>query len=301
MGGEPLWSETQQVAIGKDGTYSVLLGLATEGGVPASIFTAGAARWLGVSIERAAENGRTPLVSVAYAMKSGDAETVGGVPAADLVTKAQLAAAARTFAAPSGATGQVTPQVAPSGAGAANVIPLWTTSSALGNSVISQEGTAAAPTVGINTSSPVATLDVAGTGNFQSNLSLSTGVAATSSAGVNSPMLSFEGASDRRFGLLHTSIPQVFAWQLTPVANNTILPSSNLSLLYGSSVQTATPTGLSIGATGIFSFAPGQTFPGVVTPGASNTFTALQSFTGGLTAGSLTIQPRSASSGVMEA
>jgi hypothetical protein len=64
-GGEPIWSETQRVAVDRDGNYSVLLGSATEGGLPQTVFAAGQARWLGVSIERAPEQARAPLASVA--------------------------------------------------------------------------------------------------------------------------------------------------------------------------------------------------------------------------------------------
>jgi len=50
-GGEALWTESQRIAVAADGKYSVLLGAASEGGLPQSVFAAGQARWLGVSIE----------------------------------------------------------------------------------------------------------------------------------------------------------------------------------------------------------------------------------------------------------
>jgi len=293
-GGEALWSETQQVAVGKDGGYSVLLGLATEGGVPASIFAAGAGRWLGVSLERAPENGRTPLVSVAYALKAADADSVGGIPAATLVTQrqlaSQLASVARPLAAQASALGGPVPQTSPGGTGTVNTVPLWTSASTLASSILSQSGTGATAMIGVNVT-PTATLDVNGATLLRDNVSLSTEGSASVLAGVNSPLLTLEGASTRRIGSLHQSIPQAFAWQLIPVGNNTIEPSSTLSLLYGSSAQTAVPTGLSILPTGVIDFVSNQTFPGTVTPGAANTFTALQSFAGGLSAGSLSIQP----------
>jgi hypothetical protein len=289
-GGEPLWSETQQVVVGKNGSYSVMLGLATEGGLPASIFEAGAGRWLGVSLERAQENGRTALVSVAYALKASDADSVGGIPAATLVTQGQLASVTRQLTPQAPVIGSPAPQASPGGTGTTNTVPLWTSASTLASSALTQSGTGATAMIGVNVT-PSATLDVNGASLLRSDVALSTGAAATAAAGASSPLFTLEGASMRKIGSLHQSIPQAFAWQLIPTENNTIEPSSTLSLLYGSSAQTAAPTGLAIFPTGVIDFASGQTFPGVVTPAAANTFTALQTFTGGLTAGSLSIQP----------
>jgi len=115
-GGEALWSETQRVVVGQDGTYAVLLGAATESGLPQSVFAGGQGRWLGVTVERAPEQARVPLASVAYAMKAADAETLGGVPAAEFVTQAQLRTAnppAQTTAAASSGAASGKPLSAP--------------------------------------------------------------------------------------------------------------------------------------------------------------------------------------------
>jgi hypothetical protein len=296
-GGDPLWTETQQIAIGSDGNYSVLLGGGSPQGIPASLFADGQARWMGVSIERAPEQGRSPLVSAAYALKAADAESLAGRHATDFVTPDQLTAqlAAQLPGAvqaliPASA---VHPDTSPTGAGVANAIPRWTSASNLGDSALIQSGTGTTAMIGVNVT-PTATLDVNGTTLLRSNVSISTGGTATASAGVSSPLLAFEGATLERILLKHQSVPQAFAWQLIPTDNNTLLASSNLSLLYGSSAQTATPTGLSIGPSGVINFASGQTFPGTVTPGVANTFTAMQNFTGGLSAGGLSIQPSGA-------
>src|SRR5438270_13191491 len=47
----PLWSEDQTIWVGPNGSYTVLLGLATLGGVPASLFASGEARWIAVSLD----------------------------------------------------------------------------------------------------------------------------------------------------------------------------------------------------------------------------------------------------------
>src|SRR6476646_10171233 len=79
--GAPLWSETQNVQADANGHYSVLLGTTKPDGLPAELFTSEQARWVGVQISGQAEQPRVLLVSAPYALKAGDAETVGGLPA----------------------------------------------------------------------------------------------------------------------------------------------------------------------------------------------------------------------------
>jgi Chaperone of endosialidase len=81
-GGVPLWSEEQNVEPDKDGNYTVLLGSTKNEGVPAELFS-GEARWLGVvfHLQGVVDPPRVLLVSVPYALKAADAETLGGRPA----------------------------------------------------------------------------------------------------------------------------------------------------------------------------------------------------------------------------
>jgi hypothetical protein len=159
-GGEALWTETQRVAVGADGAYTVLLGTATEKGLPQTVFAAGQARWLGVAVDRA-ELPRSPLASVAYAMKAGDAETVGGIAAATLATKDELAKVAQTVATvqQTAAVAQlaVQPEDGPTGSGTMNYVPLWTGSATLGSSGIYQS---TAGFVGIGTATPRGPLEL---------------------------------------------------------------------------------------------------------------------------------------------
>lgn len=80
QGGAPLWVETQNVTPDKTGHYSVILGSASTQGLPGSAFASGEARWLGVQAQGQAEQPRTVLMSVPYALKALDAETIGGKP-----------------------------------------------------------------------------------------------------------------------------------------------------------------------------------------------------------------------------
>jgi len=119
-GGAPLWQETQNVRPDSAGHYSVLLGSTQKEGLPADLFAGNVARWLGVRVEGGDELARVLLASVPYAMKAGDAETLGGQPlsafvlntanagtgaATKAITSESIAAA---FTAPSPATSSVT-------------------------------------------------------------------------------------------------------------------------------------------------------------------------------------------------
>jgi hypothetical protein len=92
-GGAALWLETQNVKPDASGGYTVLLGANSANGVPAELFASGEARWLEVQAERQAEQPRVLLVSVPYALKAKDAETLGGKPASAFVTTETLAGA----------------------------------------------------------------------------------------------------------------------------------------------------------------------------------------------------------------
>jgi len=79
-GGTPLWLETQNVQADSKGNYKVLLGSTTLDGLPADLFMSNEARWLGVQPEGQDEQPRILFASVPYALKAGDAETLGGKP-----------------------------------------------------------------------------------------------------------------------------------------------------------------------------------------------------------------------------
>jgi len=63
------------------GHYSALLGSSSAIGIPVDVFSDGEARWLGVQAKGQRERPSVMLVSVPYAMKASDAETLGGLPA----------------------------------------------------------------------------------------------------------------------------------------------------------------------------------------------------------------------------
>jgi hypothetical protein len=80
-GGVPLWMETQNVTFDETGRYTVLLGAYSSGGVPLELFSTGQGRWLGIEGLDLQRSPRVLLVSVPYALKAADAETLAGMPA----------------------------------------------------------------------------------------------------------------------------------------------------------------------------------------------------------------------------
>jgi trimeric autotransporter adhesin len=275
-GGTALWSETQNVLADPNGHYNVLLGSATAAGVPAELFGTGQSRWLGVTVGRQQEMSRILLASVPYALKAADAETLGGLPASAYVTTQSLAARSATLgsttilttpqiAAPSSAgTGAATnaalPQATPTGSGTTNFIPLWTSSSALGNSLLFQTG----GKIGVGTTTPTETLDVNGNSVFRGSFQLPPGHDATSSSGFESHSFQFQASSFN--SSTKASTTQSFGFRAEPLNNNTTNPSAQLDLFFipngGSEFVN---TGVSWSSTGIMTFAPGQTFPGSTT------------------------------------
>ncbi len=84
-GGAPIWQETQNVTPDANGQYTVLLGSTTAAGVPDDLFSQQEQRWLGIQLQGGAEQPRVLMVSVPYAFKAQDAETLGGLPASAFV------------------------------------------------------------------------------------------------------------------------------------------------------------------------------------------------------------------------
>jgi len=140
-GGVPLWIETQNVQADKNGHYSVMLGSATSHGLPAEAFTGGEARWLGVQPSGQAEQPRVVLVSVPYALKALDAETLGGRPAASFML---APASGKKAGSPAPAAEQANEVVCSSGTACkTGFVPLFSTnggSAKVKDSIITQSG-----------------------------------------------------------------------------------------------------------------------------------------------------------------
>ena len=89
-GGTSLWSEIQNVTVTASGRYSVLLGSTSATGLPSDLFSPAEPRWLGVTVEGQPEQPRVLLVSVPYAMKAAEADTLAGHSVNEFVTSETL-------------------------------------------------------------------------------------------------------------------------------------------------------------------------------------------------------------------
>ena len=160
QGGSPLWAETQNVRADETGHYTVMLGSASADGVPLSLFSSAEAHWISTQISGQPEQPRILLLSVPYALKAADAETLGALPASAFMHTTAGAVQGKTGATAASPAQSNLPPAGVTGKGVKNFVPLWTGATALGDSLIYQTG----GDLGIGTKTPQAELDVVGTG-----------------------------------------------------------------------------------------------------------------------------------------
>jgi len=267
-GGAALWMETQNVQADAKGNYTIQLGATKPEGLPLDLFTSGAARWLGVTINGGQEQPRILLLSVPYALKAADAETIGGLPPSAFVLAAppssngSLTSASASAGVSASATPAASSDVTTSG-GTVNALPLWTSGTNIQSSTLTQIGTGQSAKIGVNIATPVSTLDVNGGETVRGNLSLPATGTATATAGKNSRPATFTASAFNR--TTGAAVPQNFRWQAEPVGNDSTAASGSLNLLYGVGTNPIAETGLHIASNGRITFAAGQSFPGTVT------------------------------------
>jgi len=271
-GGAPLWMETQNLTTDANGHYTALLGATRSEGLPAELFTSEQARWVGVQVQGQPEQPRVLLVSAPYALKAGDAETIGGLPPSAFVLAAPSTGGPATTGGPAPRATDSNPatvtDVTTTG-GSEYFLPFFSGAS----SIVDSDAYQTATGIGIH-----GTLTLPATG------------VATASAGDNSEPLDLI-ASAFNSGT-STAVAQTFQLKAEPSGNDTATASGILSLLYGSGTATPAETGLKIASNGRITFAAGQTFPGTGT--GNGTVTSIGSgagLTGGpiTTSGSLSI------------
>lgn len=194
--GVPLWSEVQTLTA-NNGRYSVLLGSSSASGLPTEIFSSSEARWLGVRVNGTTEQPRVMLVSVPYALKAADADTLGGKPLSAFVLAQSTQAAAQVpgisttpanrsaFRLEPASTLAGSVSLSSAGSPAPNSLPKYVDSSGtLANSVVYENG----GNVGINTLTPVAAFHVASTLDGKPGALFETRTSSTVPSGITTGM-----------------------------------------------------------------------------------------------------------------
>ncbi len=209
-GGLPLWSETQTAEADAQGNYTVHLGATNPAGLPLELFTTGAARWLAIQTPEQPEAPRVLLVGVPYALKAADADTLGGKPASAFAMAGMQTAqpSGTSAAAPIVALPAVTPATAPTGSGTTNYIPLWTSSTNLGNSILFQSGS----NIGIGTTAPAAQLQII------PNSSSTVGSLLKGAASQSADLLQFQNSSAAVLGGI-TSGGHIYLGKTSPFSS----------------------------------------------------------------------------------
>jgi hypothetical protein len=274
-GGDPLWAESQTVALDAAGRYQVQLGAVSPSGLPAAAFASGETRWLEVQVAGGTPQPRVLLGSVPYAMKAADAATLGGLPAsAFMLAGAKASASQAAVISPDVSALSVTTP-----GGAAGYLPVYSGVSTVDDSVVFESTNK----IGIGTNIPQATLDVNGNVAARGPLTMESNGTAAAASGKDSQQLQLAASV---FSSASNAVASpVFALQAEPSGNDTTAPTGTLNLLFG---QGAYPleTGLSISSKGLIKFAAGQTFPGSGTLTGVSTTSPL---TGSGTTGSVAI------------
>jgi hypothetical protein len=284
QGGAPLWMETQNVQTDAKGNYTAQLGATTSEGLPLSLFASGEARWLGVRVNGGEEQQRVLLLSVPYALKAADAQTLGGLPASAFALAVPNASSGPSSSVPAPLSGSG-PDIG--GSGTENYIPLWTDNNGdLGNSILYQLGSGSTAKIGINEKSPLFTLDVNGQELVRGLFEMATTNYANKNKGFDSNPLNFESSAFNSGTGTYTL--NHFQWQAEPVGNDTSAPGATLNLLYGTDPASPAETGLLLNSKGIFTFATGQSFPGTGTITGITTASG-SGLSGGGTSGNLNL------------
>jgi hypothetical protein len=287
QGGEPLFAETQSVALDPTGHYTAQLGASLANGIPINLFGTGEARWLEVQIAGQAPQPRVLLASVPYAMKASDAATLGGLPASAFVLAGSTGTSVVAAAPPAAAVDVTT------AGGISGYLAEFSGASSIVDSPLFVSGAK----VGIGTAAPLETLDVRGTAissglivNGVTTLGGSLEMApvsfnATPATGYNSQLLKLVGSAYDSAS--KAIVNPRFVWQATVTGNNTAAPSATLNLLSATTAAVATSTGFSFNANGTINFAPQQTFPATSTSGVAvdGTSTSGVGVEGGSTSG----------------
>jgi len=224
------------------------------------------------------------LLSVPYALKAADAQTVGGLPASAFVLAAPPSSSATSVASPHATVVPLATGTTPvtTAGGTVNKLAKFDASADITSSQIFDNGTS----VGIGNAAPATRLDVSGAATVRGILSQPAIGTATATQGFNSQPHNWIASVFN--SSTAAAVAQKFQWQAEPMNNNTATPSGTFNLLYASGTAAPAETGLKINSKGLFTFATGQAFPGTGTITGITTASG-SGLAGGGTSGNLSL------------
>jgi len=260
-GGDPLWIETQTVAVDASGHYKVQFGATNSNGLPSGLFTTGEARWLEVQVSGQGPQPRVLLASVPYALKAADAATLGGLPASAFA----LAGAENTARAITGSPDDAPPATTvTTPGGTTGYLPAFTGSATIADSILYSTSTG----IGVgDIPNSTAVFDVNGKSIWRGLLNVSRAGTATTSTGYDSYPIFLQGSVYNSSS--KSAVLPAFQLQVEPTGNDTATPGATFNLLASSTGGTPAETGLHFNTNGTINFAPGQTFPATSTSGVA--------------------------------
>jgi trimeric autotransporter adhesin len=262
-----LWIETQSVPLDANGKYQVLLGATEAEGIPMDLFLSGEAQWLAVQVEGKAEQPRVLLVSVPYALKAAEAETLAGHAASEFVTADKLTATVQEQLQTAATPALKTSATTPSGLAAKVVSSGPTNFSGTTTDQIVNVTQLSATGAGLNATAPAIAIRGASTATSGTPSGVLGSAAAPGGAGVYGSNNATSGASSGVYG--SAASPGGVG-----VYGNNTAASGNAVGVKGTSASTSGIGVLGQGLTGIEAISNGSGGSGILATATSNASTA---------------------------
>jgi hypothetical protein len=242
----PIWLERQDVTLDQFGRYAIAIGASQSDGIPADIFLAGLARWVGVGIEGESEQPRFMLLTVPYALRAREADTLGGRTASEFVTvTGDSGGSTTTKAAAEGGEG-----TDPTIQATVNKIPKFTSS---GGAIDDSNMIDVSGNIGIGLTSPLARLHVSGSVRVQGG-----GSVTSPTLQVNHDDMGFFGPAVNTLAAVTTSVERMRITAAGDVGIGTTSPLAKLQVngTIRSGGGSATAPGLQVNHDDMGLFAP---------------------------------------------
>jgi hypothetical protein len=159
----PLWIEHQAITLDSSGRYTIFAGATQPEGLPREHFLSNSAHWLGIAVQGEPEQPRVMLVTMPYALKAAEADTLGGKTATDFVLNERFAESVKSALKKASMSSVVVTGVDAAGTGPGiNALNFLLKDNGSGGSTASTIAFDSGTNLGVGTSGPTTKLDVNG-------------------------------------------------------------------------------------------------------------------------------------------